>query len=198
MAKREIILDITARTGDIQKRIREIDRALVVNRETLKQLNEDYKTGAITSKQYADATGNIKRESSDLRKEQRGLVKQIDTVTKATKAAEGSNEQLRAQLALLTKQYNSLSKEQRENTEDGRALQKQIRSLSDTLKKNEKALESLTASYRLSAEIPATLRMLAQVSKKLKKKGCDWILANDVAPGTARSVGRWWARCRTL
>lgn len=140
MAQREIILDISARTGDIQKRIREIDRALVDNRETLKQLNADYKSGAISSKQYADATGNVKRESSDLRKEQRSLVKQIDQVNKATNAAEGSNEQLRAQLGLLTTQYNKLSKEQRENTKEGRRLQKQTKALSKELKKNESAV----------------------------------------------------------
>jgi chromosome segregation ATPase len=55
-------------------------------------------------------------------------------------AATGSNEQLRARLSLLTKEYNGLSKEQRENSASGKQMQATIKTLSDKLKENEKAV----------------------------------------------------------
>jgi hypothetical protein len=54
-----------------------------------------------------------------------------------TNAADGSNNQLRAQLSLLTQQYNGLGKEERDSTVAGKALQVQIRGLSDEIKVNE-------------------------------------------------------------
>jgi hypothetical protein len=55
-------------------------------------------------------------------------------------AAKGSNEQLRARLSLLTKEYNGLSKEQRENSATGKQMQATIKGISDKLKENEKAV----------------------------------------------------------
>lgn len=54
--------------------------------------------------------------------------------------AAGSNNALRAQLSLLTTQYNSLGKEERNGTAEGKAYEAQIRSITDELKKNESAV----------------------------------------------------------
>jgi hypothetical protein len=54
--------------------------------------------------------------------------------------AVGSNNTLRAQLSLLTTQYNSLGKEERDGTAEGKAYEAQIRSITDELKKNESAV----------------------------------------------------------
>lgn len=60
-------------------------------------------------------------------------------LTLAQNTATGSIDEMRAQLSLVTRQYNSLSAEQRNNTEVGGALLKQQRSLSDELIKLESA-----------------------------------------------------------
>lgn len=52
----------------------------------------------------------------------------------------GSNNQLRAQLAILTQQYNAMGREERELTENGRSLTTQIRAISDELRVNESAV----------------------------------------------------------
>lgn len=65
------------------------------------------------------------------------VLKQANTITMS---AAGSNAELRATLSLLTKQYNDLSKEERENTDTGVKLKNQIKGISDELKKNEGAV----------------------------------------------------------
>ena len=75
-----------------------------------------------------------------LKKEQSDVNRQLDNSVKAFKAANGSIEQQRANLSVLTQQYNKLSKEERENEQVGGKLAKQIKSLSDELKANESAI----------------------------------------------------------
>lgn len=66
--------------------------------------------------------------------------KLIDNAKKAREAETGSIEEMRAELAIATKEYNGLSKEQRSNTEQGQKLQSRIAGLSGELKKNESAI----------------------------------------------------------
>lgn len=60
-------------------------------------------------------------------------------LTTAQNTATGSIDEMRAQLSVVTRQYNSLSAEERENIAVGGALLKQQKSLSDTLKDLEEA-----------------------------------------------------------
>ncbi len=60
-------------------------------------------------------------------------------LTIAQNTATGSIDEMRAQLSLVTRQYNSLSVEQRGNTEVGGRLLAQQKSLSDSLKELEEA-----------------------------------------------------------
>jgi len=86
-------------------------------------------TGQKQTQEYANNTAALKK----LTQEQ----KAYNTIAES---AEGSNNQLRAQLTLLTNQYNALSKAERENTTAGKALQMQTKAISDELKANEKAV----------------------------------------------------------
>lgn len=83
--------------------------------------------------QQTQALVQQRSESSRLRGEQNNLLKQYTNL-------EGSNNRLRGQLSVLTTQYNALSREQRLNTKEGLQLQKQIKSISDELKRNEGAV----------------------------------------------------------
>jgi len=75
-----------------------------------------------------------------LKKEQSDVNRFLDNSVKAFNAANGSINQQRANLSLLTQGYNNLSKEERENEQVGGKLQKQIKQLSDELKNNESAI----------------------------------------------------------
>ena len=81
-----------------------------------------------------------KDELSKVNAERRAAVKEVDQYNTALNAELGSNEQLKAQLAILTKEYNSLSQEQRENTEEGQQLTQQIDGITNKLKENESAV----------------------------------------------------------
>jgi len=66
--------------------------------------------------------------------------KVIQNLTIANKANEGSNQQLKAQLSLLTLEYNKLSKSERETGERGKELNALINQTTTDLKANEKGI----------------------------------------------------------
>lgn len=120
-----------------------INKAKVSATELAKEirgLKDAQKVAKISGKELTEEYIERDAQIKALTKEQRTNTNVLVQANKITKATQGSNEQLRAQLSILTAQYNSLSKEERENTEEGKRMQKQIRSISDELKVNEKAV----------------------------------------------------------
>lgn len=86
--------------------------------------------------QDAETTGKIKA-LTQTRNQEIQVVKQANILNQA---ASKSNEELRAQLSILTNQYNKLTKEEKTNTAAGQQMGKTIKSISDELKSNEKAV----------------------------------------------------------
>lgn len=118
-----IIIDVEIKASEARK---ESD-ALGVSIAKLTAINKDLaKEGKKNTTTYVENRQQI----TALSREQRAYIA-------IANGAAGSNNQLRAQLSLLTSQYNALSKEERENTIAGRALAIQTRSISDELKENE-------------------------------------------------------------
>lgn len=85
---------------------------------------------------YIEQTAQLKALDKEYRQNVE-VLKQANTITATS---EGSNAKLRAQLSLLTNQYNGLSKAERENSDVGQRLKTSIRSISDELKANESAV----------------------------------------------------------
>ena len=81
-----------------------------------------------------------KGELQKINAERRNAVKEIDTLKIATEAQLGSNERMKAQLKLLTAQYNGLSASERENSNVGKKMGADILALTEKLKANEKAV----------------------------------------------------------
>jgi len=104
--------------------------------ELVKLQKEITAAGEQNSEMYQENAALLR----SLKKEQSDVNRTIDNSVKAFKSANGSIEQQRANLSLLTQQYNKLSKEERESAEVGKKLQSQIKSLSDELKRNESAI----------------------------------------------------------
>lgn len=117
---------LTKQSAFLQK---EVDRLTA----SQKQLRDEGKQGTVAYQKQETTLRGLKKELGSTKK-------QIDDNIKATKTQQGSNDQLRATLSILTKEYNSLSKEQRTNTKVGQDLGKQIKSVSDELKENESAI----------------------------------------------------------
>jgi hypothetical protein len=150
MAEKKVIVDIDIKAEDIKAAKEAQDAAaqsMVEYQRTIndlkrqqKELNALYKIGAVDSKEYAKQQTEIKTQLGETNKSLREANKTMQNNKTVVEAARGSNEQLRARLALLTKQYNGLSKEQRENSKSGKELQANIKTISDKLKENEKAV----------------------------------------------------------
>ncbi len=143
MEKREILLDIRVRASDVQKQLEGVNKRLAENANSLAVLKKQLKEG-LDFDEFNKAQTAIRLDSADLRKEAASLTRQLQNQTRAANAAEGSNEQLKAQLSLLTQQYNNLSKANRENAEIGGKLTIQTRKLSDEIKANEAAIGNNT------------------------------------------------------
>jgi hypothetical protein len=122
----KIIIDVLLNQEDAAKRAKDLTGDINKIQAAQKALADSNK------KNSASYVENAK-ELSNLRQEQKAYVA-------IQASAAGSNNQLRAQLLLLTNQYNALSKAERDGTTTGTALTTQIRSISDELKRNESAV----------------------------------------------------------
>ena len=109
-------------------------------KKAIQDLKDQQKVLQVSGKEltdeYVQNSVELKRLTSEYRSNEQQLVK----LNQAKKAEQGSNEQLRAQLSVLTAEYNKLSKEQRDSTVGGQVLQKQIKNISDQLKGTEGAV----------------------------------------------------------
>jgi len=100
-----------------------------------REIKELQKAEGDNSKAIAEATAQLKVEQTELRNN----TKLTQSAIQAKKSQEGSVQQLRAQLAAVSIQWQRLSKEERANTEDGKKLTAQKKALTDALKEEEAA-----------------------------------------------------------
>lgn len=116
-----------------QDRRREIGKTVSFEkRERLKLAND-----LIKQRQKDEASR--KRFSEKLRAEEEKQLARKKKLINKNKAEQGSLKQLRQQLSLTTKAYDQLSKEERENTQVGKVLVKQIQKQQSEIRKLEEA-----------------------------------------------------------
>ena len=118
-----IVLDV--QMDDLIASLQELKRQYDANTAAMKALAE---AGKQDSAEYVQLT----QANKVLRQEMSGVEKQIQNEIKAERAQEGSLVQLRAQLANLNKQYDSMSGFDRLGVQ-GQALQQKIKGLSDQI-----------------------------------------------------------------
>ncbi|WP_026462581.1 phage tail tape measure protein [Adhaeribacter aquaticus] len=130
------VLVLHVDTQQYQKEIEEATKKLVALRNSQKILDQTFKEGGVSADDYAKRTRQIKTESTQLTQQQNAQIKILNHYTSATKHAAGSVDQLKDQSAILTKQYNSLTREQRDNTKEGKALAAQLKAVNNELKES--------------------------------------------------------------
>lgn len=116
--------------------LRDLQKQYEANTAAMKALRDE-------GKQDSDEYIQLTQANKVLRQEMNGVEKSIQNNIKAEKAQEGSLVQLRAQLANLNKQYDSMSGFERMGTA-GEALRQKIKSLSDNISN----LEANTGRYQ--------------------------------------------------
>lgn len=121
----------------------DIDKAI----KDTKTLTEEVELLKAQTKAAKEQQGELSEEyiqySSTLKVAQKELNQQkrlTEEVIAADNAQSGSIEQLRRQLSVVTIEWKNLSKEERENSERGKALSKQKLDLTNQLKKEEAAV----------------------------------------------------------
>lgn len=116
--------------------LRDLQKQYEANTAAMKALRDE-------GKQDSDEYIQLTQANKVLRQEMNGVEKSIQNNIKAEKAQEGSLVQLRAQLANLNKQYDSMSGFERMGTA-GEALRQKIKALSDNISN----LEANTGRYQ--------------------------------------------------
>jgi hypothetical protein len=146
--------DLTKKQAEQQLAVKLAQQEIANYEKQLKELNKVViEGGELSAEQVVQSqelatkieTLNVglasqKDELSKVNAERRAAVKEVQNYTTAQDAEIGSNERMKAQLKILTDQYNALSQEERENTEAGQQMGKNIKDLTDKLKSNESAV----------------------------------------------------------
>lgn len=125
----------------IQEYKKEIDSI----HEAEDEWKEALKEGEITQQEYDERMTASTQAVNEYNQEIRVLNKEIRNNIKTQEEENGSLTQLRAQLSNLTKEYDKLSREERENGERGKELRESINA---TTKEIKSAEEATTRYYR--------------------------------------------------
>ena len=126
MAEDTVIIDLEINDDDATNAIKRATAELVRLKEEQKKLNDEYKAGKKTREEYAAGLVDIKKQMTAANDTIKANEKVLKDNAKAAKEAEGSINQMRTQLNAMLKQYDSLSKAERENAEVGGRLLQQI------------------------------------------------------------------------
>ena len=139
MAERSVIFEVKLEQGQLLQALAKDQEALRKLKEEQKELDKARKDGTKSAEDVAKRTAEISVEQDRTRRSIAETKKEMRLLDTQQKANEGSIVAMRAQLSQLNKEYDNLSKEQRDNADIGGKLQQQIAGLTDELKELEGA-----------------------------------------------------------
>ena len=202
----EKILVVKIEANQAVQGIANLNRQIETNREAMKGLAADGKKGSVV---YAE----LEQKTKQLTSQKRVLQKEVQNELQLQRQQDGSLAQLRAQLNLLTQQYDKLSRAERENMAVGGKLQKQINQVTTEIKNAEEGtqryyrnvgnyrnsiLEAVGMNSRFGGSLVSIVNAQGGVSGALAAMGSSvkafgsalWsLMANPVFLGLAGLVG---------
>lgn len=132
----ERVLDIRVRYDDAVRKIAEYRTQLDVLKKVEKTLKEDLEAGRISREKYNLKLSETKIAATENSEAVRVLNKEIQNNRKVEQEQEGSLKSLRAELSNLTKEYDSLSRAER-NEAKGQELRDKINVVTNEIKNAE-------------------------------------------------------------
>jgi hypothetical protein len=171
MAEKVEIVDLTINVD----RANQDTRALKIAVQQLKEESDRLKeTQGELSDEYIESQAALKSTKTELRANER----LTQNVIAANNANTGSIQQMRKQLSVVSVQWAKLSKEERENTEEGKRLTAQKLRLTNALKKEERATgdarrnvgnynESISRSIGLTGQFVPAVGRAANAARAL-------------------------------
>lgn len=159
------ILNIKVRYEDAIYGILRYKEKLEELSKSQKKLKEDYENGKATYDEYATTLTAIEEQAKDYKNTVRELSKEVQNNIKKEKEQEGSLRSLRAELSNATKEYDALSKAER-NGAKGQELKKHINEITDELKEAE---EQTQRFYRNVGNYEDTIKSALGVNTEFAK-----------------------------
>lgn len=132
----EKILNIQVNYGDAIAQISEYNAKIAELKQTQKELGEAVEAGTITQNEYQKEMVLSDNAIKTYKDNIRVLNKEIQNEMKQQQQQEGSLKSLRAELSNLTKQYDELSRSERQGAK-GKELQDKLNAVTTELKKAE-------------------------------------------------------------
>ncbi|WP_338876960.1 hypothetical protein WBJ53_14985 [Spirosoma sp. SC4-14] len=141
----EVLLKVRVDEANSEKKLAELTLQKKQLKDARDDLTKSYKEAKITEQQYADSLSKLVLQEKAVNSAIADEQKTLRNVAKVREEANGSLNQMRANLSLAVESYDALSEAERKNEEVGGKLKKQIKELSDALKEEE---EATGRSYR--------------------------------------------------
>lgn len=155
------VVHIETNYSDAVRGIEEYQRALEDCKQAEQDVNEQYEKGEITLEQRNRSLIALTETEKEYKRGIRELSKEIQNNIKAEEENEGSLRSLRAELSNLTKEYDSLGREDRK-TAKGLELQKKILEVTQELKDAEAETQRF---YRNVGNYPGQFEPLSKTLK---------------------------------
>ena len=133
MEENEKILDIKVRYEDAIRGITEYQKKIDELTVAEMRLKAEYKNGSVSQQEYQKSMEASKAVVTQYKEAMRVLRKEMQNNLRQEKENEGSLKQLRAELSNLTKQYDELSRAER-NGAKGKELKQHIKEITAELK----------------------------------------------------------------
>ena len=128
------IISVELRATSAINGIKDLNAQIEKNQKEMRQLSRDNQKG---SEEYA----RLEQHTKALQKAKQTLSRETQNEIKLEYEQKGSLNALRAELSNLTKQYDSLSRAERENVNIGGKLQKQINQVTNEIKSAEQSTQ---------------------------------------------------------
>lgn len=145
--EKQLVLSIDFQTDEAIERAAMLRSSIDADKEALNELNKTIKKNGELSLEQLKQREQLEQAIRQNTKSRNDEIRALDAYIKATKAGfdangkwNGSIKEMRAAQAVLTEQWNNLTREQRENAEQGGVLRKQLKMLSDEIKENGAAI----------------------------------------------------------
>lgn len=136
------ILEVVVDNKQAMAAIADYNKLIDEQKKKQKELADDFNAGKITQEDYYRAMAKSKEETKAYSRGVQELSKEVQNNVKQSQEQEGSMRSLRAQLSNLTKEFDALSRAEREG-DAGRAKMDEINRVTDEIK----AAEEQTQRY---------------------------------------------------
>ena len=187
----KIVITVDYDFKEADKKILALRKAQNDLKKEQDDLKKAYKEGAISADDYAKRSLELEKQMKLNTTAQQQTNKETQLATKINQTAKDSIVGMQLEVSQLTAKYFAMSKAERENTDEGRALGKQIKELNANINEQKQAVGNNTSNignYTQSILEAAKGNKLVATSLEFVNKGFNLLLANPVGLAIAAIV----------